>query len=117
MHKFDKLTIEELQNFKATNDKDIAEAYSLIVTLETHDRTLNSYIAKKRPFTWPWDAAKPLEPGCYMYKEIHEASNCAKFCTVTRSANNDLMVYFNDVKANYFMNAVGHMHWIKAPNE
>lgn len=117
MHKFDKLTVVELENLKTKTEEQIREFWGTAHSYLMDLNILDSYIAKKQPFSWPWDRAKPLEPGCYMYKQIYESSDCAKFCTVTLSANGDLMVYFNDSKSNYFMKAVGHMHWIKAPQE
>ena len=115
MHAFNKLTLAELQNFKLANDRAIAEAYLLLGNLETHERTLESYIAKKQPFSWPWDKAKPLVPGQYMWKYIYAPCDSAEFCTIDINRNGAWMVHFGE---NVFpLHTVQHREWIILPDE
>jgi hypothetical protein len=122
MNAFDKLTLAELQEFKLANDRAIAEAYLLLGNLDTHERTLDSYIFKKQPFTWPWDRAKPLFTGRYMWKHIDAPCDSAKFCTVEVGRNGPLVVNFgknpfDNSETVRFLHSVQHREWIKLPDE
>jgi len=119
MHEFDKLTLAELEKFKILNDQAIAEAYLLLSNLETHERTIESYIAKKQPFNWPWQKQTPTTSGRYMCKEIGAPYETAKFCIITVSPLGAFRISFkNDhLERNRPLFSISKREWIKIPEQ